>query len=144
MGIKIKRSAVEGKVPVVADLEIGQLAMNTADGKLYLKRSIGGVESIVQVGGVTSVAGRGGAVTLTISDVALLQAALDSKAAEIHDHIAAEIVDSSAAGRALLVATDVAAQRASLGLATGAFRNVAVGTTAPTSPAVADLWVDTN
>jgi hypothetical protein len=30
------------------------------------------------------------------------------------------------------------------GLATGAFVNLAVGPTAPSSPAVGDLWVDTN
>lgn len=30
------------------------------------------------------------------------------------------------------------------GLATGAFVNIAVGTTPPASPSVGDLWVDTN
>ena len=33
-----KRSAVAGKVPVAADLELGQLAINTTDGKLYTKK----------------------------------------------------------------------------------------------------------
>ena len=44
MGIKLKRSAVAGKLPKLADLELGELAMNTADGKLYLKKSVGGTE----------------------------------------------------------------------------------------------------
>lgn len=46
-----KRSAVAGKVPAVADIQLGELAINTTDGKLYLKRSVGGVESIVRIGG---------------------------------------------------------------------------------------------
>lgn len=86
MGIKLKRSAVAGKVPLLGDLELGELAMNTADGKLYLKKSVGGTESIVEVGNVTSVAGKTGIVTLAISDIASLQGALDGKAAASHTH----------------------------------------------------------
>jgi hypothetical protein len=91
MGIKLKRSAVASKAPVVADLELGELAVNTWDGKLYLKKS-DGTEAIVEVGPVRSVAGRTGAVTLAIADVASLQAALDGKqaagsyAAAAHTH----------------------------------------------------------
>lgn len=47
--IKIKRSAIEGKVPVVADLELGELAINTYDGRLFLKKDVSGVESIVDI-----------------------------------------------------------------------------------------------
>lgn len=36
--IKIKRSSVAAKVPVTGDLELGELAINTYDGKLYLKK----------------------------------------------------------------------------------------------------------
>lgn len=49
--IKLKRSAVAGKAPVVGDLELGELALNTHDGLLYAKKSVSGVESIVQIGG---------------------------------------------------------------------------------------------
>jgi hypothetical protein len=35
--IKIKRSAVPGKVPLTTDLELGELGLNTYDGKLYTK-----------------------------------------------------------------------------------------------------------
>lgn len=35
--IKHKRSAVSGNIPAVAQLEAGELALNTADGKVYLK-----------------------------------------------------------------------------------------------------------
>lgn len=35
--IKLKKSSVPGKVPLAADLEYGELAINYADGKLYYK-----------------------------------------------------------------------------------------------------------
>lgn len=36
--IKIKRSAVPGRVPTIENLELGELAINTHDGKLFLKK----------------------------------------------------------------------------------------------------------
>jgi carbonic anhydrase/acetyltransferase-like protein (isoleucine patch superfamily) len=38
-----KKSTVIGKVPLPADLDIGELAVNTADKKLYTKHSNGNV-----------------------------------------------------------------------------------------------------
>ena len=51
----LKRSTVAGRAPVPADLVLGELAVNVTDGKLYLKKSTSGVESIVDVtaGGMT-------------------------------------------------------------------------------------------
>lgn len=46
--IQLKRSDVPGRVPVSADLAVGELAVNTADGKLFVKLADG---SVVQVGG---------------------------------------------------------------------------------------------
>lgn len=43
-----KKSTVPGKVPLAADLEIGELAVNTADAKLYTKHSD---NTIKQLGG---------------------------------------------------------------------------------------------
>ena len=40
---RIKRSAVPGKKPAVADLQLGELALNTYDGNLFSKRDTGGV-----------------------------------------------------------------------------------------------------
>jgi hypothetical protein len=48
--LKIKRSSVEGKVPLTTDLQLGELAVNTYDGKLFLKRN-NGTESVVELGG---------------------------------------------------------------------------------------------
>ena len=44
--IKIKSSAVQGKVPLVSDLIVGELAVNSRDGKLYMKMD-NGTESII-------------------------------------------------------------------------------------------------
>lgn len=48
--IKLKRSAVAGKVPSTSDLQLGELGLNTHDGKLFTKKSVGGTESIVEIG----------------------------------------------------------------------------------------------
>jgi hypothetical protein len=52
--VKLKRSATAGKVPLTTDLNLGELAVNTFDGKLYLKKN-DGTDQIVEVG-----AGSGG------------------------------------------------------------------------------------
>ena len=36
--IKLRRSSVAGRVPTIAQLELGEIAINTADGKLYFKK----------------------------------------------------------------------------------------------------------
>lgn len=36
-----KRSVVPGKVPTTAQIDLGELAINTRDGKLFLKRDNG-------------------------------------------------------------------------------------------------------
>ena len=46
--IKLRRSAVPGRAPTTAQLELGELAINTADGKIYIKQDVSGVESIVE------------------------------------------------------------------------------------------------
>jgi microcystin-dependent protein len=47
--ITLKKSSITGKVPTSSDLALGELAINTNDGKLFLKKN-DGVESIVEVG----------------------------------------------------------------------------------------------
>ncbi|MDR9437722.1 MAG: hypothetical protein RI563_12645 [Thiohalophilus sp.] len=48
MALKLRRSAVANKVPTIAQLELGELAVNTHDGRLFLKRDDGS-ESIVEI-----------------------------------------------------------------------------------------------
>ena len=47
--IKLKRSSVQSNVPSVSDLTLGELAVNTYDGKLFFKKNNGSdsLESIV-------------------------------------------------------------------------------------------------
>lgn len=70
--IQVKRSAVASKVPTTADLALGEIAINTYDGKMYIKQD-NGTPAIIQVGGgsgsgtVTSVSGTGTVSGLTLT-----------------------------------------------------------------------------
>jgi hypothetical protein len=46
--IELKRSSVPGKVPTTSSLDLGELALNTYDGRAFLKQQQGGVETIVE------------------------------------------------------------------------------------------------
>lgn len=58
--IKVKRSATPSAAPTTANLELGELAINTYDGKLFIKKD-NGTASIVEVGA----GGGGGGGTVT-------------------------------------------------------------------------------
>lgn len=88
--IKHKQSAVASKVPTTAQLSLGELAINTYDGKLFLKKNVSGVETIIDVaassGAVTSVSGTApivssGGTTPAISISAATTAAAGSMSA---------------------------------------------------------------
>lgn len=59
--VKLKQSSVAGKVPTTAQLALGELAVNTYDGKLFMKKNVGGTESVVDLtaaaSGVSSFSG---------------------------------------------------------------------------------------
>jgi hypothetical protein len=63
--IQLRRSATASAVPTTTQLALGELAINTYDGKLYLKKNVSGTETVVEVG-----AGGGGSASITISDTA--------------------------------------------------------------------------
>lgn len=46
VALKIKRNLVSGSIPTISQLYIGELAINVADGNLFLKKVAGGNESI--------------------------------------------------------------------------------------------------
>ena len=46
MAIKLKRSGTTNSQPQATDLQLGELALNYADGKLYYKTSAGAVAAI--------------------------------------------------------------------------------------------------
>ena len=47
--IQVKRSAVPAKVPTTSDLALGEIAVNTYDGKMYIKKD-DGTPAIIQIG----------------------------------------------------------------------------------------------
>lgn len=65
--IRIKRSAVPGKVPATNDLALGELGLNTYDGKLYTKKDDGS-PSIVELSG--GAGGGGGGTSGPIAETA--------------------------------------------------------------------------
>lgn len=54
--VKLKRTAVEGKIPTTATLELGELAINTYDGRIYFEKDNGipTVQQIITTDSVTS------------------------------------------------------------------------------------------
>jgi hypothetical protein len=53
----IKKSTVTGKAPVAGDLDVGELAVNTADAKLYTKHSDGAVKELGAAGVIANLDG---------------------------------------------------------------------------------------
>ena len=47
--IQLRRSSVSGRVPTTSQLDLGEIGINTHDGKLYIKKDDGS-ESIVEIG----------------------------------------------------------------------------------------------
>jgi hypothetical protein len=68
--IIMKRSAVPGKVPAVDKMQLGELAINTYDGRLFAKKEADGIASIVEIGGVTTVNGLTGDAVVGTDEVA--------------------------------------------------------------------------
>jgi hypothetical protein len=60
--IKLKRSSIPGKVPLAADLDFGEVAINYQDGIIYYKKPDG---TIAAIGGGSS----GGAVGRSITEI---------------------------------------------------------------------------
>jgi len=49
--IRLKRSAIPGKIPDAPQLDLGEIAINTHDGRVFIKRDQLGTESVIEVGG---------------------------------------------------------------------------------------------
>jgi len=65
--VKLKRSAVQGKVPAVEDLQLGELALNTFDGKAYIKKDQNGTEEVVEIGATAQVLSTARTITEDVS-----------------------------------------------------------------------------
>ena len=60
--VQLKRSALSGKVPVTGSLNLGELALNTYDGKIFFRRS-GSTDTVQEV--ITTNTINTGSVTIT-------------------------------------------------------------------------------
>jgi len=75
--IKIKQSAVPSRVPTTSDLALGELGVNTYDGKLYAKKD-NGVVSIIEIGAAGSFSTSGNIEGGVGNSIYLLTQNLDS------------------------------------------------------------------
>ena len=69
--VLLKKSSVGARVPVVGDLDYGELALNYADGKLYYKTSSNTIKSFTEDTSVVTLTG-----TQTLTNKSLTSPAL--------------------------------------------------------------------
>ena len=69
-----KRSATSGAQPSTSDLSLGEIGVNTYDGKLFVKKSVSGTESIIEIGASGGAGGQIMQAAQTISSDVTLQA----------------------------------------------------------------------
>lgn len=94
--ILIKQSDVVGKIPTTSDLAMGELALNTSDGKLFFKNTSGTIQTISGGGSAADlktingelITGTGNIVTATVADLA-------GKANTVHTHIATQVAETA-------------------------------------------------
>ena len=89
--VRLRRSATQGAVPTTGQLALGEVAINTFDGKLFIKKD-NGTESIVEIGagggssGVSSItAGTGISVNQSTGDVTISATATSTEYKIIDD-----------------------------------------------------------
>ena len=63
--VKLKRSSVSGKVPLTSDLSLGEIAVNTNDGRLYMLKN-DGTAAVVEIGSM----GANGAISENSNTIA--------------------------------------------------------------------------
>lgn len=117
--VQLKRSATASKVPLVGDLQLGELALNTYDGRLFFKKDPG-TAAIVTV--VTT------ADTQTLTNKTLTSPV-----------ITGTITANSSVGSAGQI---LASSGAGVYWKTTPYSTTNISDTAPSSPLAGDLWFD--
>ena len=116
--IKLKRSSSQGAEPTTSQLALGEVAINTYDGKMYIKKD-DGTASIVEIG-----AGGGGGSSSSTTYVKTTVTATGGQTTVTGLTYTAGLVDVYLNGVKLVVGTDVTATNgSSITLASGAIVN---------------------
>lgn len=109
--ILLKRSATANKVPAIADLALGEVGINTYDGKMFIRKN-NGTDSIVEIGNqvITGDAtGSGnGAIELTLANTGVTAGAYGSASL-------VPVVTVDAKGRITAISTQAVASAAQAG-----------------------------
>lgn len=96
-----KRSSTSGAQPTTSDLSLGEIGVNTHDGKLFVKKSVSGTESIIEIGASTGGGGTSGPIlqaAQTINSNVTLQAGhngLSLYSVEISNGVVVEVPATS-------------------------------------------------
>lgn len=97
-----KRSSVLGHIPSTSDLALGEIAINTRDGKAFLKRDVSGTESIVELLGfdtraaadlITNDTFTGNGTTVTFTGLSQVPASANHVVATINGIVQEPTVD---------------------------------------------------
>ena len=67
MAVLVKRSSVAGKVPLTTDLNYGEIAVNSNDGRMFMKANNGGGDTIVEITSVTSLLNKAITTNVTLT-----------------------------------------------------------------------------
>ena len=76
--IKLKRSSVPSKIPVPSDLDLGELAINTYDGKIFLKQVVGTNTSVISVQPLRVSSIQGGNILNEVGQISAIRFDTDS------------------------------------------------------------------
>jgi hypothetical protein len=123
---------VAARVPTTTDLQLGELAINTTDGKLFLKKNVSGTESIVEIGNQTvtlsgDVSGSGStSITATLANSGVSAGTYRSVTVDVKGRVTAGTTPTTLAGYGITDALPIAG-----GTLTGALAVTAGTVSAP-------------
>lgn len=140
--IQLYRSATPGAVPTAGNLAAGELALNTADEKLFFKNSSNVVVSIDRANGtVTSVSGTGTVNGITLTGTVTSSGSLTLGGTLSGVDLATQTSGTLAVGRGGTGATSLTANNVLLGNGTSALQVVAPGANGNVLTSNGTTWV---
>ena len=117
----LKRSAVQGKTPLLTDLQLGQLAINTYDGRLYTRKD-NGTASIIDLGYVSvtgDATGSGsGSISLTLANTGVTAGTYKSVTVDSKGRVTAGTNPTTLSGYGITDAINISSMASANGVAT--------------------------